>query len=85
MDQGMTIKEFNQLFERSSRMQDSPERTALYEKLNRMAAESVPLIYGVHRQTYLLKHGWVKNFINTDFEAGVAKYLNIDLEVRKIY
>lgn len=80
---GYDNKEFNQLFERSSRMQDSPERTALYEKLNRMAAESVPLIYGVHRQTYLLKHGWVKNFINTDFEAGVAKYLNIDLEAKK--
>lgn len=80
---GYNNEEFNKLFALSSRMQDSPERTALYEKLNRMAAESVPIIYGVHRQTYLLKHGWVKNFVNTDFESGIEKYMNIDLELKK--
>ena len=80
---GYNNEEFNKLFAISSRMQDSPERTALYEKLNRMAAESVPIIYGVHRQTYLLKHSWVQNFINTDFEAGVEKYMNVDLEMKK--
>jgi len=80
---GYDNDEFNKLFERSSRMQDSPERTALYEKLNRIAAESVPIIYGVHRQTYLLKHSWVKNFVNTDFESGIEKYMNIDLEKKK--
>ena len=80
---GFNNEEFNKLFERSSRMQDSPERTALYEKLNRIAAEYVPIIYGVHRQTYLLKHGWVKNFVNTDFESGMEKYMNVDLEKKK--
>lgn len=71
---------FNQLFEKSSVMQDSPERTALYEKLNRMAAEELPWMYGVHRQNYTVKHNWLKNYISTDFEAGQAQYLNIDLE-----
>jgi oligopeptide transport system substrate-binding protein len=80
---GYSNKEFDKLFAISSRMQDSPERTALYEKLNRMAAESVPIIYGVHRQTYLLKHSWVQNFVNTDFESGIEKYMNIDLEKKK--
>ena len=59
-------------------MQDSPARTALYEKMYRMAAEQAPWIYGLHRQAYLLKHNWIKNFVLTDFEIGREKYLDID-------
>lgn len=76
---GYDNPEFNRLFKVSSVMQDSPERTALYEKMYRMAAEEVPWVYGVHRQTFLLHHGWLKNYISTDFEAGRAQYLDLDL------
>lgn len=75
--------EFNEIFKQAAVMQDSPERTALYEKLYKMAAEEVPLIFGVHRQSYALIQGWLKNYMYTDFEAGRAKYLNIDLEKKK--
>lgn len=76
---GFDNAEFNSLFKKASLMQDSAERTAIYEKLNRMAAEEVPLIYGVHRQAYTMKHSWLKNYISTDFDAGQAQYLDIDL------
>jgi oligopeptide transport system substrate-binding protein len=76
---GYDNPEFNRLFKVSSVMQDSPERTALYEKMYRMAAEEVPWIYGVHRQTFMLQQGWLKNYISTDFEAGRAKYLDLNL------
>jgi len=76
---GYDNPEFNQLFKKASVMQDSPERTALYEKLNRMAAEEVPWIFGVHRLGYTLKHSWLRNYMSTDFEAGQAQYINIDL------
>lgn len=75
---GYNNPEFNRLFKIASVMQDSPERTALYEKMNRMAAEEMPLIFGVHRQTFVVKHGWIKNYIATDFDAGIAKYIDID-------
>ncbi|MDC1174037.1 ABC transporter substrate-binding protein [Bacteriovoracaceae bacterium] len=77
---GYDNAEFNRLFKTASVMQNSPERTALYEKLYRIAAEEVPWIYGVHRQSYTLKHAWLKNFVSTDFEAGRASYLNVDLK-----
>jgi len=80
---GYDNPEFNQLFKKASVMQDSPERTALYEKLNRMAAEEVPWIFGVHRLGYTLKHSWLKNYMPTDFEAGQAQYINIDLEKKQ--
>ena len=76
---GYDNPEFNQLFASAAIMQDSPERTALYEKMNRMAAEEVPWIFGVHRQSYLLKHSWLTNYVQSDFEHGNAQYLNVDL------
>ena len=80
---GYDNPEFNQLFAKAALMQDSPERTALYEKLNRMAADQAPWIYGVHRQNFTVKHGWLMNYMATDFESGQAQYLNIDLEEKK--
>ena len=64
-------------------MQDGPERTALYEKMNRMAAEEVPWIFLVHRQSFVVKHGWLKNYISTDFEAGISQYFDVDKKLKK--
>ncbi len=80
---GYNNEEFNQLYKSASVMQDSPQRTALYEKMNRIAAEQVPWIYGVHRQGFVLHHAWLKNYINADFNSGQAQYLNVDLKEKE--
>lgn len=80
---GYDNPELNKLFKVAAIMQDSPERTALYEKMNRIAAEEVPWIYGVHRQNFTLKHSWLKNYVSSDFDAGIAQYLNIDKKLKK--
>lgn len=74
--------EFDELFKRASLMQDTPERTALYEKLNRIAAEEVPLIYGFHRTSYIISQGWLRNYKATEFEWERAQYLDLDLAKR---
>jgi oligopeptide transport system substrate-binding protein len=80
---GYDNPEMNRLYKVSSVMQDSPERTAIYEKMYRMAAEDVPWIFGVHHQQFSLKHSWLKNYYYTDFDSGQAQYINIDLEKKK--
>jgi len=80
---GYNNEEFNQLYKSASVMQDSPQRTALYEKMNRIAAEQGPWIYGVHRQGFVLHHAWLKNYINADFNSGQAQYLNVDLKEKE--
>jgi len=80
---GYSNDEFDKLYKTAAVLQDSPQRTALYEKMNRIAAEKVPWIFGVHRQSYVLFHSWVKNYINADFNAGQAQYLNIDIDAKK--
>lgn len=80
---GYDNKYFNKLFLNASQMQDSPERTQKYKELNEFISTEAPVIFGVHRQTFVLKHKWLKNFIQSDFEQGNAKYFNINLEQKE--
>lgn len=79
---GYDNAEFNELYKKAAVMQDTPERTALYEQMVKLVAEDTPWIYGFHRQSYTLKHGWLKNYVPSDFDAGQAQYLNIDKEMQ---
>ena len=75
--------EFDKLYKQAVVLQDSPERTALYEKLNEMAAVEVPWIFGYHRTRYYLAQAWLKNFKYMEFNHTQFQYLNVDLEVKK--
>ena len=76
-------KKFNKLFEKARFLQDSPERTKLYEQMYRMSADEVPWIYGVHRQKFTLVQGWLKNFKFIEFDHGFEQYLGINLSLKK--
>jgi len=70
--------QFNKDFEIATKMQDSPARTALYEKLNKYLADQAASLFGVHRQAYTLEHGWLKNYRASDLHHDSIQYLNID-------
>jgi len=76
-------KEYDRLFEQARVMNDSPARTEIYKRLARMVAEDVPVVLGVHRMAPWLTQPWIKNFKPTSFHTNRAKYLRIDLEVKK--
>ncbi len=73
---------FNKLFEKASTMQHSKQRTGLYEKLNQMVAEDMPLLFTFHRQAFGLSNKWLKNFITTDFESTRGQYINVDPKLK---
>lgn len=75
--------DFDAIYKTATIMQDSPERTALYEKLNEMAALDVPWIFGFHRTDIYLAQAWLKNFKHMEFNHTQFQYLNVDLEVKK--
>lgn len=75
--------EFDKLYKQAVVLQDSPERTALYEKINEMVAVEVPWIFGFHRTRYYLAQAWLKNFKYMEFNHTQFQYLNVDLEVKK--
>jgi oligopeptide transport system substrate-binding protein len=75
--------EYDALFKQSTIMQDSPERSAFYEKMNEMAANDVPWIFGFHRTEFFVSHAWLKNFKHMEFNHTQFQYLGVDLEVKK--
>lgn len=76
--------EFNKQFEVAKNMQDSPQRTAMYKKLVQMVGVEVPIIFGLHRTEFVVKHSWLKNYKRTAFDNGNAKYWDIDLKLKKL-
>jgi oligopeptide transport system substrate-binding protein len=75
--------EFDALYKTATIMQDSPERTSMYEKLNEMVALDTPWIFGFHRTDIYLAQAWLKNFKFMEFNHSQFQYLNVDLEVKK--
>lgn len=75
--------EFDAIYKQATIMQDSPERTTLYEKLNEMVALDAPWIFGFHRTDIYLAQAWLKNFKHMEFNHSQFQYLNVDLEVKK--
>jgi ABC-type transport system substrate-binding protein len=75
--------DFDSLFKTASLLQDGPERSALYEKLNETVASETPWIFGFHRTKFYLSQAWLKNFKFMEFNHSQFQYLNVDLEVKK--
>lgn len=75
--------EFDALFKQATVLQDSPDRTSLYEKLNELAALDSPWIFGFNRTSLFLAQAWLKNYKFMEFNHSQFQYLNVDLEVKK--
>jgi oligopeptide transport system substrate-binding protein len=75
--------DFDSLYKQATILQDSLERTSMYEKLNEMAALDTPWIFGYHRTEIYLAQAWLKNFKFMEFNHNQFQYLNVDLEVKK--
>lgn len=70
--------QFNKEFEVAVKMQNSPERTAMYEKLNQFLANEAVAIFTVHTQSYIVQQSWVRNYHDSDFIFDFDQYLNIN-------
>jgi ABC-type transport system substrate-binding protein len=75
--------EFDTLFKSATVLQDGPERSAFYEKMNEMVATEMPWIFGFNRTKFYLSHAWLKNYKFMEFNHSQFQYLNVDLEVKK--
>jgi oligopeptide transport system substrate-binding protein len=75
--------EYDKLYEKASIMQDSPERTKLYEEMNRMLADEVPVLFTNHSSAMYFYYSWVINYEYFDPKrCDLIQYLDIDTEKR---
>ncbi len=74
--------EYDTLLEQAQVMFDSPERTELYRRMERMVMDDYPAVFTSHRVSYALCHGWYKNYKPHVFSYNVMKYRRVDVERR---
>lgn len=77
--------EYDELLEQAEVMFDSPERTELYRKMEKMVMADYPAVFTSHRVSYALLHGWYRNYKPHVFSYDVLKYRRVDLEQRNRY
>lgn len=78
-----TNKTYDAEFAIVKNMQPGPERAARYAKLAQNIAKEVPIMLGVHRTSFVLKHSWLKNYKFSTFNHGHAKYYDVDMQKKK--
>lgn len=81
---------FDKIYEQVKVMDDSPERTALYRKAERIIIEDAPSAFMYHRTWYTMYHDWVSNLKPDAYKSetagfGLSKYYRIDPEKRNAY
>jgi ABC-type transport system substrate-binding protein len=77
--------EYDKLLEQAQVMFESPERDALYRRMERMVMEDYPAVFTTHRVSYALFHQWYKNYKPNVFSHQVLKYRRVDEQQRKNY
>lgn len=82
-DAGYSNPEFDKLYEQALKLQDTPERTALYRKMAQLVVEDCPWIFGTHRIQFQLLHPWLKNLKLHEFDHVMLKYLRIDTAAKE--
>jgi oligopeptide transport system substrate-binding protein len=71
-------------------MNDSPERTELYRKAERIVDEDAPAAFIFHRIYYVMHHEWVSNLKPNSYRPdcigyGFSKYYRVDAAKRAEY
>ena len=69
--------DFDRLYERILTMQDSPERSALYEKMSNMAIEDCPWALMTYSLAYGLFQPWFQNYKPHSFPYPNAKFYKV--------
>jgi oligopeptide transport system substrate-binding protein len=70
--------EFDRMFEQARVMEDSPERTALYRKMEAWVVEDCSCIFMTHPLAYGLFQPWLKNYKYHDRPYSNVKFYKID-------
>ncbi len=77
--------EINRMYEEIRTLQDTPERTAIYEKMAGVIVEDCPWIFMYQPMGYALKHSWLENYVSHDFPYGMGKYRRVNNNARKAW
>jgi len=71
-------KKFDHLYRKVRTMQNSPQRSSLYEEMADMVMQDAPWIFMHHTVNFTLRHLWLQNYYPHDFPYSMEKYYWIE-------
>lgn len=75
--------EFDRLFATMKVMDNTPERMALVQRMNRILQHDTPWVFGLHPKSYALGHVWLKNRKPNEVGNNTLKYQRLDVAQRQ--
>jgi len=75
--------EVDALYEKIAVMDESPERVALVREMQQKVVDDLPCVLTIHRVVFILHYDWLNNYKPHVFQYGLAKYRNLDAELRQ--
>lgn len=75
---------FDELYKKASNMNDSPQRTILYEEMNRLLGNMISMIFLNHKNHLVLCQPWI-SYIWTSFNYDTVQYLYIDQQKKETF
>jgi oligopeptide transport system substrate-binding protein len=75
-------KEFDDLYEKASRMPPGAERTKAYRAMRDIIVRDMPWVPVAHRLSYTTYHSWLKNFKYHTMIMDNLKYFRVDTKAR---
>lgn len=79
-DSRFRLAAFDRLYEQAKRLPDTPERTRLYQEMNRLILAYAPWKLGVHRVEGYLLHPWITGYKKHPILRTQWRYLDVDIE-----
>jgi peptide/nickel transport system substrate-binding protein len=77
------LPEFNQLYEQSRQLQDSPERTRLFEQMSQLVTAYAPWKLDAYRYETVLIYPWILGYKYNPFNQFPWQYLDLDVARRE--
>ena len=79
-DARFRLAAFDRLYEQAKRLPDTPERTRLYQEMNRLILAYAPWKLGVNRVEGYLLHPWIKGYKKHPILRTQWRFLDVDVE-----
>lgn len=73
---------FDKLFKEMENMDNSPERLAIIDKINRQVQEDSPWVWAYHPMSFSLANGWLGNRKANTMANNTIKYISLDQKMR---
>lgn len=81
-DARFRLAAFDRLYEQAKRLPDTPERTRLYQEMNRLILAYAPWKLGVHRVEGYLLHPWITGYKKHPILRTQWRFLDVDVAMQ---